>query len=71
MDYFNVYKPNVKDSIHALKKDAWEGEVQPGLFDIYSLMQKDDYVDYLLGDYGGDEPLGVFRLGINTLSGKE
>lgn len=71
MDYFNVYKPNVKDSIHALKKDAWEGEVQPGLFDIYSLMQKDDYVDYLLGDYGGDVPLGVFRLGINTLSGKE
>jgi len=67
--YSNVWSPNLQSNYNELLLEKKDIEINQELTDEFVMSGK-EVVRYILGEIGGDWPLGQFILGINTLKGQ-
>lgn len=67
--YYNLYKHYLREPNRYPVLERKDVEVLHDLRDMY-IIDGEDTVQYAIGDMGEGWPLGVFRLGINTLKGE-
>jgi hypothetical protein len=67
--YYNLFQHHLRDPNRYRILESKYVELSHDLRDLF-IIDGTDLVQYALGDMGEDWPLGVFRLGINTLKGE-
>lgn len=67
--FSNTWKLNPSSLYNELRLEKKELEINQDLEDVF-IMNGEEVVRYMLGEIGGDWPLGQFVLGTNTLKGQ-